>query len=395
MSEERAKILKLLKEGRISVEEAGLLLDALDEGSEATSSGAERSGGERRSSGAERSEESAHACHEGWGSSDWGEKWRKEWRGPWSNFDFSKFPGGFESAFRGMEQSLRDAFKNFSGINLDVRLGHLFGRERAEAERLLVLPAGGITALCLKNAWGDVEVLSTDAQEIRITAKILAWGYDSASASASASGIEITQQREGGRLVIQHHPTQGAGPVRYKADFEITVPREIEIELKGMSGNLKLEGTRGKARLVTLSGDIRLKGVKGEIVAESKSGDVEAERCSGDLNISTMSGEIAALDHHGRAVAGRTVSGDIQANLILEDGATVDLRTVRGDIRLKLPVSANLEIAAESATGDIDCVLPLAYEEQSSKRILGVLNRREGRVGLSTKSGSISIRPLN
>ncbi len=388
MSEERAKILKLLKEGRITVEEAELLLDALEEGNEgeATAHAArEQTGGEERGSG----------CRDWWGSHDWGEKWGKEWRGPWRDFDFSRFQTGFEGAFRGMEQSIRDAFKNFSNINFEVELGRLFGREHAEVERHLVFPAAGIRALFLKNAWGDAEIVASEGKEVKIAAKIAAWGHDSATASATASGIEITQLREGDRLVVQHRPANGSGSARYKVDFEIAVPRDMEVELKGMSGNLRLSGTRGKTRLLTLSGDIRLRGVAGEIVADSKSGDIEAERCTGSLEASTVSGEIAILDHHGRIVAGRTVRGDIRANLTLEDGAAVDLRTVRGDIHLKVPAKSAVEIAAETVGGEIDCALPVLFDVQGPRKIHGVLNRADGKIGLSTKSGSISIRSLD
>lgn len=396
MSEERAKILKLLKEGRITVEEAGLLLDALGEGSEGEA--ADRADRERTaSSGQERSrgEESGQGPHDWCGSHDWGEKWRKEWRGPWRDFDFSRFQTGFEGAFRGMEQSIHDAFKNFSNINFEVQLGRLFGRERADIERQLLVPAGGIAALSLKNAWGDVEIVTSDKQEVRIAAKISAWGYDSATASAAASGIEITQVREGERLVVHHRPASGSVSVRYKVDFEIAVPRDMEVELKGMSGNLRLVGTHGKARLLTLSGDIRVKGVVGDVVADSKSGDIEAEHCTGDLDASTVSGEVAILNHRGRIIAGRTVSGDIQANLTLDASAAVDLRTVRGDVRLKLPAMSAVEIAAETTGGEIDCALPLAFDEHGRSKIHGVLNHGDGRVGLSTKSGSISIRALD
>jgi len=396
MSEERAKILKLLKEGRITVEEAGLLLDALEEGNEGETAG--RAAGEQTaSSGPGRSsgEEGGHGSHDWWGSHDWGGKWGKDWHGPWRDFDFSRFHTGFEGAFRGMEQSIRDAFKNFSNINFEVELGRLFGREHAEIERQLTVPAAGIRALSLRNAWGDVEIASAEGQEVRIVAKVSAWGNDSATASATAAAIEIVQLREGDRLVVQHRPASGSGPMRYKVDFEIAVPHEMEIELKGMSGNLRLAGTRGKAHLLTLSGDIRIKGVVGEVVADSKSGDIEAERCTGNLDASTVSGEIAILDHHGRLIAGRTVSGDIQANLTLEAGAAVDLRTVRGDIRLKVPAKSAIEITGETVGGEIDCALPLDFDEQGPRKIHGVLNHRDGRVGLSAKSGSISIRSLD
>ena len=185
MSEERAKILKLLKEGRITVEEAALLLDALEEGTrsaEGGSSGADQSrvGGERGGRSREerhgegfereRGHERNRGAQDWWGSQDWGRfaEWSRAQ--PWRDFDFSRFQTGFEGAFRGMEQTIRDTFKNFSNLNFDAELGRMFGRERGQVERTIAVPTGGLTRLCLRNAWGDVSAVAAEVEEIRIEA---------------------------------------------------------------------------------------------------------------------------------------------------------------------------------------------------------------------------------
>lgn len=393
MSEERAKVLKMLKEGRITVEEAELLLDALREGPEGTGQGR----GPRERQTAEEPPRSRFECGDRnwWGGWDWSGKRRPgghQTSPGWFDFDFSQFQTGFKDAFKGVEESIREMMKNFPNMSYEGHLGRMFGKESAQLTKKATVSGSDVRSLQLSNTWGDVEIIGSDGSEISVVAHILAWGPDQATAKEIASEIEINHYREGEALVIKHRAPESRS--RYKVDFEITVPRALSVELKGMSGNLSVAQTAGAARLLSLSGDIRVKGVTGDVSADSKSGEVELEGCRGNVQAATASGDLLILDHHGRSLAARSMSGDLSAEVTLEGAGEVTLKSMSGDIRLKLPATSAVQLSAETTSGEVDCSLPLDFSERGNHRVRGVLNSAEGKVELVTKSGSIAIRSL-
>ncbi len=384
MSEERAKILKMVKEGRITVEEAELLLDALNEG--------EESGEGTRSEGpGEASGGRGHWRH----GHDWARGGHRPGPG-WSSFDFDFSPiqSSFQEAFKGFEQSLREAAKNFPKMDFEGHLGRIFGKARAEAVKESRVSSSGLRGLTLSNSWGNATVTAAETSEVVVHARVSAWGPDRAAAQEFADGVEIAASREGDALVIKHAPGPRWARSRYKVDFEISVPRAMEVDLKSMSGDLSVAGTEGNARLWSLSGDLTAKGVAGDLVADSKSGDLEIEGCSGALRAAAVSGGITVLSHRASTVSCHSVSGDVRVELRPEERSSVNLKSVSGDLRLKLPADASFKLAAETGSGDIDCGLPLEYAERGDRRVRGVLNGASGTVELSTRSGNIAVKPL-
>lgn len=369
MSEERLKVLKLLKEGRITMEEAEALLDALADSPE-------------KKSTEPRSEKSSHAqATKGPGG----------WLDFVMNLDPQFFQTGFRDAMKEFEQSLKSAFSDLQQGDLPQGIKQFFGKESAEEARRLTISSAGAARLRLTNRWGDVRLSGTDGSEIVVTAAISAWGADAEHAAATAQSVVLSHYREEETIVLQTDLPESAH-TRFKVDFEIELPRGLAVDVRSMSGDIALSGLSGGAQAVNLSGDIIIQDSSGSLRVESKSGDIELIRTQGEVRARTVSGDVSLEQIRSVSLDARTVSGDLSCDVAPQKDSEIKLESVSGDLRVSLPIDSSCEIEIGTASGEIRCELPVVVEQRSARSLKGTLNGSEARLQAQTKSGDVLLR---
>ena len=403
--EERTMILKMLQDGKISVDETDELLRAVDEQ-------ADEEDTHRRTAFADDESETKDECRK-------------------PDFDFSDLGDGLRDIMRGVAdgfQQLRTKLpkdRSFRGWVHSV-----VGKTKHTSTRQLEHSAEGLEKVQVKGLWGDLRALGGDDERITIAANITAWGSDEEDAQQTAESLEINLESSDGELSIGARLPDGFGARRYRVDYDIVLPARIHARMVTKSGDVTARGIGGGVELSTLSGDITAGAVVGDAVLTSKSGDIEVESAEGDLTLSTLSGDlrtrsttghvrgdtksgdVRVSDHSGAVSAGtlsgdvcvtgaatgqvtaKTLSGDVELSMSLPEDPKVLLQTRNGDIRLRVPAAANANISARTAQGSIDCRLPLQTTQASSKNLEGILGSGGGSVEISTSNGDVSIAEL-
>ena len=120
---------------------------------------------------------------------------------------------------------------------------------------------------------------------------------------------------------------------KLKIDFEVTVPRQYDVDLKtAFSGNIRTDNIGGELKAETGWGDINLGNVVGDVNA--KTGD------SGNITLKDCQSTVEVITGWGNIQLG-SVAGDVNAktgdsgNITLKDcQSTVDAITGWGDINL-------------------------------------------------------------
>jgi TonB family protein len=174
------------------------------------------------------------------------------------------------------------------------------------------------------------------------------------SAKSTAAGVEIT-----GNLPPQlaHYTASGA---QFWVQFEITVPRNYNVEVKTEAGDIETEDIGGIATLITNGGNIRagrvgvglgnLRNVAPDrLVArlETEGGHIQVQDVAGDLKAFTAGGHINAGNIAGDASL-RSGGGHIRAGQI---GGRADLQTDGGNITVGQ--AGNL-VSVRTGGGQID-----------------------------------------
>jgi DUF4097 and DUF4098 domain-containing protein YvlB len=435
MNEERAMILKMLREGKISVEEADALLDVLnDEQEEPGGFAAKREASETNRATLEGMEPGREEAADGTrgersrSEQDHGNRDRK--RGDAGgegvkfgfDLDLSGLTEGLRSAMAsvkesmgGVSEALKDAFRDVGDVEIHSDRGFFgkirteMGKARAQEDRELSFDVGDQTELHITNPWGDVRITASDAHRITGTAELACWGPDSEHAQEMLESTRIGfEEREGAIVFV----IESQAEKRLRVDLDLRVPAELAPTVALSTGDLWLEGMVGGCAVNSLSGDIQVANVGREESTEhlfsTKSGDVSASALIGSVGLSVASGDISVSGYQG-SLAVTTQSGDIQ----IEDGrgslqaksisgnidvtleeieeGEVKVTSVSGSVELALPRGAHLDLTASSLSGSVDIDLETDVHDQSGRRFNGSMNGGGLPVSVNTVSGDVEI----
>lgn len=187
--------------------------------------------------------------------------------------------------------------------------------------------------------------------------------------------------------------------------LKIKVPKEININIHTISGDVKVKGIKGKLSLKSLSGDTKIEEFEGDIKFDSTSGDLELIKVkgdadfhlkSGDVNIreckikgtlKTYSGDVRIEKSLIKGLNFNIFSGDIRARDILIEG-DITGKTYHGDMNLSIN-SDNLSISLKTKRGDVKILKDGVREKISNKEV--VIGEGKNKINLVSLSGDIKI----
>jgi DUF4097 and DUF4098 domain-containing protein YvlB len=207
----------------------------------------------------------------------------------------------------------------------------------------------------LQNLSGDIVVTGGGGNDVRVEATKRVRHPNESEGRALLQSIEVRiEERNGNVEVRTNYPRRNwSGGVNYT----VAVPRDANVVLRSVSGDI---------RVTTINGELRVESISGDVVATSVRRIRQAKTISGDLEI---------VESDGDEVTGSTTSGTIIARGI--KARTVDLRSVSGDLRLTDVESDRTFV--QSVSGDVE------FSGRLSK---------SGRYELQSHSGDVRVSPL-
>lgn len=182
-------------------------------------------------------------------------------------------------------------------------------------------------------------------------------------------------------------------------DIQVDLPRELpdgsSVTVRTAGGDVRAADISARVSVTTANGDVRLDRIDGRVSAHTASGDVSLANVTGSIEANTANGDIhveggeawAAL----RAVNGdirmegptlknarvTTVSGDVHADVTLNNRTSYTFDTVSGDITLNTtlpPTGASLNFRAVSG----DTKIGGAWTPATGKRAWQLAAGNEG-----------------
>ncbi len=231
--------------------------------------------------------------------------------------------------------------------------------------------------LSLQNIGGDIIVNPGSRREVVISAVKRTRGDRN-----ELSRVHIEVDSSGGRVDVRtvYDTRARFDRERVWVDYTVTVPMSAAVELRSISGAIKVTGVHGMVRAESVSGNIVTSGTPALEMAKSVSGQVDVSDVAGDRGLSlssvsgslrgkniktrsvdfkTVSGDITITDGVIERMNGRTVSGQIEyAGAIAKAGA-YDLNSHSGSIRLMLADNAGFHLSAGTFSGSIRSDFPL------------------------------------
>ena len=241
----------------------------------------------------------------------------------------------------------------------------------------------GADKLVLENYYGNVTVIGADIPNGTAEATVTktAWGESESEARVLLQQVFLTNQVEGGRCKVGvAAPRDGAE--RLTVDYEIRVPQATALEVSTTYGNVTARGTSGMLSVQTISGRVQaaepFSGAPGDLRLSSRSGDIHLrnwEAPAGSITVETTSATIDASEVAGETVSFSSRSGDMEARA----------------------VKASSQASFESTSGDVSVMQTTAgtrvhLRTQSGQA--GVTDVQAEQIHIETVSGDAEIRGL-
>ena len=264
--------------------------------------------------------------------------------------------------------------------------------------------------LYLSNISGRIDVMTWGEAQVKIEVvkTSRAATLEKAAENAAKVTVEVTKKDDLVRVLTQYPKRDSAN---VSVDYKVWVPDQAGVELKSISGDVRVCPLGGKARVNCISGDIELLGaaaadiesVSGDLTIENiggdaylktVSGDIAAKGISGSVDVGTVSGDVELLGITGaQKVSAESVSGSIAYSGGVTSGGRYAITSHSGRVRMTIPAGAAFDLEASSFSGGIDNDFELQTAGEVSRReIRGTVGEGGATVVLRTFSGRIALK---
>lgn len=234
-------------------------------------------------------------------------------------------------------------------------------------------PGGRLTIV---NVNGDVTITSWDRHEVKLKAVKRARAESEEAARLLLEKTTVRFDRTEQGIDIRTDAPKKPGRNRnVSVVYTVTVPDEIDLELKTVNGTIDVKDISGAVDAKTTNGRIGLTGIVGSIHAKTTNGKIGLSDVLGPINAKTTNGSIKV------AVGG---SGEQQHE--------IRAATTNGGIEVTLPRGLKANLKASTVNGKINTDFPVTVKGLISKSVDGVINGGGELTHLKTVNGSIRLK---
>lgn len=281
---------------------------------------------------------------------------------------------------------------------------------------------------------GSITIRTWDKEKVYLKMTMRAWGRNRREAERLLDEVEVRIQEGRNRLVIKVHEHDYDDNFNFFdifdgefwrehrwrggiVDFELTVPKRVNLKLRTDEGDIDVQGTEGKltidvdegnvdvedvlsnnVQIGVDEGDISLYNVIGQddgfVKIDSDEGAIFIEDTEmGDVDVRTDEGEIDLRSVQTPRFWLTTDEGDIRADLRPMKDGSYRMESDEGDLEIFMPKNVNLQVRLQTYEGRIDSDFDLSIRgHDDGESMEGVIGRNEGMLRAYTDEGDIVIR---
>lgn len=211
---------------------------------------------------------------------------------------------------------------------------------------------GHVERLRITGSSGDITVVAEQRDDVQVVAR-RTWAL---------AEPKLGQRFEDGELTLSGRCGfwGSFGPQGCDTDFELRVPADLPLDVRGSSGDVTARGLAGDAYVGASSGDVTVIDATGTLRVGASSGDVAVEGYDGDdVTAHASSGDVVVRARRApRRIEAVASSGDV--TVAVPGGVAYDVRTdaSSGDESVDVDRSSDAprSIDARASSGDVRVV---------------------------------------
>ena len=243
-----------------------------------------------------------------------------------------------------------EALKNGMHIDDDNDWGWFEGHAYTYDDHLEQdFPAG--STLRVTDARGAVNITTSDSAKIQVIVRKTIRA-ESQNEADRWNGDTKPDIKVSGNTVTLNANNQGAGDHSVTIDLDISVPRNVAVNITNRSGDVSVLGRDGDVEISNQKGDVSVTDVKGKVTLSLENSSARISQITGDVSAEGRMKEVSLDTIKGAA----RLNGDFTENVDLSKiSKTVTLKSARTDIEMaKLDGDLSLDshdLRASTVTG--------------------------------------------
>ena len=217
-------------------------------------------------------------------------------------------------------------------------------------------------------------------------------------ATRATPQVEVFVEQTGNRIDVLTHQVSGAAtPQDLRADYEISVPEDAELEIHDDSGGVNVSNVLGDMNVETIAADVALQDAAGYLTVKTVGGAFQCLRCAGRLEVTSISGSFRLIDLRSYSVRAQTSTGNILFNGVFLPNATYRLKNYSGVIEVRFAPGDSFDLSATSLKGKVRNEANLTpstrrhFVPRFGNALFGTFNSGRAKVELSSFDGTINI----
>jgi DUF4097 and DUF4098 domain-containing protein YvlB len=242
------------------------------------------------------------------------------------------------------------------------------------------------SVVTIHNPNGSVTVRAWTKSEVMVIAK------------RATEQVEVDAEQSGNRVdVLTRQVSDTASADDLRADFEISVPEDTELEIHNDSGGVNVSNVLGDMNVETIAAGVDLTDAGGYLTVKTVSGSFQCLRCAGRLEVSSISGNFKLVDMHSYNVRAQTSEGNILFNGQFMANGNYRLKNYSGAIEVRFSPDDSFDLSATSLKGKVNNeakLIPSSHRHfmpRIGNALFGTYNSGRSRVELSSFDGTINI----
>src|SRR6266704_2727744 len=219
----------------------------------------------------------------------------------------------------------------FDGSDRDLPV-----QEQETVQKSFSMAGAQHRSLEIDNVWGSIEVVGTNSDQVQLTVKksVRAESKDKVEQARKEVTLDITEQAGSLKLYVNGpfrcNCNDGCGHREFegyvvKMDFQLQVPRDIDIKVKTVN--------EGRVLVRDINGSFLVRNVNGDVEMDNIAGSGTARTGNGPIKVSFRQNPRENSDF-------QTVNGNVELRFAQGLAADFRFKTFNGSIYSDFPVTA-------------------------------------------------------
>lgn len=257
-----------------------------------------------------------------------------------------------------------------------INIGSCIKAKHKRTEKLSAPIEPGSTLLA-ETSFGSITITGADVADCEVIAEIAVQAPTKEEAQQIAEQVQIKLESTGKTLTLDVEKPKLKCNRSVGVSFEITVPKQTNIECE------------------TSFGKIKVSDIDGNVKAHTGFAAIEADDIQGAVHLETSYGQVSCRRITPTELLARSSFGAI--NIVCSPQTkpeiNADIETSFGEIDFVAPPNYSGRVQLETSFGSIDTDLPLTVKGSLSEdKIKGSIGDGNGSLRLKTSFGSIKLR---